>query len=342
LIIGDPGLGKSRILLSTSTILQRSTMVSGNFCTPAGLTISIVHDPSSGEYMTDAGALVLSDGGICCIDEFDKLEDHSIIFEIMESQQVTVAKGGIVCSVTSGSTILAAANPKNGYFDPEKTLSGNIGLDQGLIQRFDLIYTIRDDSTGKDDYNISKKILRENILGREEEKTDGHQMSKYDSVLLRKYIDYAKSTVHPVLNKRARAHLKSYYLEISHYAGVGIRSLESLIRLTEASAKLRLRSIASIEDAEHAIKIYSRGFVKEEKKEEIKKEIKKKSIYHHLNQLVDTKGSNVSKLDLISVIQQAGIDDGEKYLMELNEIGIVLKGKGGLYQIRCAGRGGLS
>lgn len=279
LIIGDPGLGKSRMLLSTCSILPKSSYVSGSFTTTAGLTVSLTHDPVSGEYMADAGALVVADNGICCLDEFDKIEDHAALFEAMEDQRVTVAKGGVICSVPTRSAIVAATNPKHGHFDRTKSVSENLRFDPALLSRFDLIFVLLDNLSEKESYEISGQILKRRQVVADSPLTELVDTLREDTLvqtlrskecvypmeILRKYIAYARASVFPALSRAAKDTVKEYYLGIRNRAGVTARDLESLVRLTEARAKMELRSIATRADAMFCIEVYKRVLISEEK-----------------------------------------------------------------------------
>lgn len=335
LIIGDPGLGKSKLLLNVCGVLPKSTYVSGNFCTSSGLTVSITHDPTTGEYMADAGALVVSDGGVCCIDEFDKIDDHTALFEAMEDQKVTVAKGGVCCSVSARSTVIAASNPRYGHFNTKKGVGENIKFDYGLLSRFDLVYILIDNLTEEENYKISNQILKRRITNVDEINSlvdnyrDEDVEVPYSKEMFKKYIEYARSSVNPVLSRSAKQKIKEYYLELRKDKGTSIRNLESLIRLTESFAKMELKGVASLNHAQQAINIYKKVFIKE------KEEDKKQDAESVLRTFTKEMGRKViSKDELVDVLRTVKKSKSEEEMIEaLNFKGVLIKNKDGRYNI---------
>ncbi|MEM1921204.1 MAG: minichromosome maintenance protein MCM [Desulfurococcaceae archaeon] len=261
LLVGDPGTAKSQLLQYTSRVAPRGLYTSGKGSTAAGLTASVLRDKTTGEYYLEAGALVLADGGVACIDEIDKMrdEDRTAIHEPLEQQTVSIAKAGIVARLNARASVLAAGNPKYGRYDLNEPVSKNIDLPPTILSRFDLIFIIQDIPN-----KVTDRLLARHILGVHMDSEKAKPL--IDINLLKKYISYARRYIQPKLTEEAKKLLEEFYVETrlaslsndqSKPSPIAItpRQLEALIRLTEAYAKIALKQKATIEDAEEAIRL---------------------------------------------------------------------------------------
>ena len=251
-LVGDPGTAKSEMLKFCSRIAPRGLYTSGRGSTAAGLTAAVVRD-KSGIMMLEAGAVVLGDQGLVCIDEFDKMkpEDRSALHEVMEQQSASIAKGGIVATLNARTSILAAANPMYGKYDPFKNITENVNLPIPLLTRFDLIFVVRDIPSKERDQSIARHIIELHTPKGIETR------SLIDVDILTKYLAYSKR-VNPALTKEAEEKILDYYMKMRNVESeemitVTPRQLEGLIRLTTARARLLMKDQAEAEDAERAI-----------------------------------------------------------------------------------------
>ena len=256
-LVGDPGTAKSEMLKYAAKIAPRGLYTSGRGTTAAGLTAAVIRD-KSGIMMLEAGAVVLGDQGLVCIDEFDKIkpEDRSSLHEVMEQQTCSVAKGGIVATLNARTSILSAANPMYGKYDVFKNITENVNLPIPLLTRFDLIYVIRDTPEREKDSRIAGHILE---IHRDVEHA-AHPAIEMD--LFRKYLAYAKQ-IEPKLTIEVINALRDYYMKMRNVDSEGMitvtpRQLEGLIRLATARARLLLQDNVKIEDAERAIYLVQR------------------------------------------------------------------------------------
>lgn len=280
LLVGDPGTAKSQLLRYIATLAPRGIYTSGKGTTAAGLTATAVKDEfGEGRWTLEAGALVLADKGVAAVDELDKMrdEDRSALHEAMEQQTVSIAKAGVMAMLRSRCALLGAANPKYGRFDRYESIAEQINLSPTLLSRFDLIFPLADEPDETLDTNIAEHILRAHYAGELAEHAKKFPSGKVteedvksametiqpeiESGLFRKYIAYAKR-IYPIMVDDAKQRLIEFYLGLRKQ-GVGIdspvpvtaRSLEALVRLAEASARVRLSDAVTEEDANRAIRI---------------------------------------------------------------------------------------
>uniref|UniRef100_A0A7N8Y2J0 DNA helicase MCM8 n=1 Tax=Mastacembelus armatus TaxID=205130 RepID=A0A7N8Y2J0_9TELE len=291
LMVGDPGLGKSQMLQAVCNVAPRGIYVCGNSTSTTGLTVSLSRDAGTGDYALEAGALVLADQGLCCIDEFDKLgNQQQALLEAMEQQTVSLAKAGIVSSLPARTSVIAAANPTGGHYNRGKTVSENLKMGSALLSRFDVVFLLLDIPDESHDRHLSEHVMANRAgRGRTSSAVVTRASSDFETsillehsdmplserlkipadetvdpiptCLLRKYISYARQYVHPSLSPEAAQILQDFYLSLrsqAHCANstpITTRQLESLIRLTEARARLELRETATKSDAEDVVDI---------------------------------------------------------------------------------------
>ncbi len=278
LLVGDPGTAKSQLLTYMSKLAPRSIYASGKASSAAGLTAAAVRDEfGEGRWTLEAGALVLADMGIACIDEIDKMEetDRSSMHQAMEQQEISVAKAGINATLKARCAILAAANPKLGRFDEFIPMHEQINMPPALLSRFDLIFSILDKPNRETDTALATHILRTHKAGEVSEnilrsKKSKHTKEERDSLMenvmpvftpefVRKYVAYAKRNIFPVMSDDASEVLKNYYVDFRSASEDSVpftpRQLEAFVRLAEASTRVRLSEEVTVEDAKRAISI---------------------------------------------------------------------------------------
>jgi replicative DNA helicase Mcm len=278
LLVGDPGTAKSQLLTYMSKLAPRSVYASGKASSAAGLTAAAIRDDfGEGQWTLEAGALVLADMGVACIDEIDKMndQDRSALHQAMEQQEISVAKAGINATLKSRCSVLAAANPKLGRFDEFLPMHEQINMPPALISRFDLIFSIIDKPNRKKDTELAIHILRTHRSGEMSQNIKKSLNSKYSNEeknvliknvmpifepeFLRKYVAYAKRNIYPVMTEDAVELIKNYYVDLRNQTEDSVtftpRQLEAFVRLAEASAKMRLSQEVSIEDAKRSIYI---------------------------------------------------------------------------------------
>lgn len=268
LLLGDPGTAKSQLLKFVEKCAPISIYTSGKGSSAAGLTASVQRDTSTREFYLEGGAMVLADGGVVCIDEFDKMrdEDRVAIHEAMEQQTISIAKAGITTILNARTSVLAAANPIFGRYDDLKSPGENIDFQTTILSRFDLIFIVRDNHDRNRDETIAKHVMGIHMGGQ------GVQEQVHAEIpveKMKRYISYAKSRCAPRMSAEAAEKLSSHFVSIRRQVAraeqdanqrssipITVRQLESLVRITESLAKIELAPIATEKHVDEAIRLF--------------------------------------------------------------------------------------
>merc|ERR1719228_919995 len=290
LLCGDPGTAKSQFLKYVQNIAPRAVFSTGQGASAVGLTAYVQRSPLTKEWTLEAGALVLADKGVCLIDEFDKMndQDRTSIHEAMEQQSISISKAGIVTSLQARCAVLAAANPIGGRYDASMTFSENVDLTEPILSRFDILCVVRDTVDPVADEHLARFVVAshmknhpratqadlDNMKRTEEALASSSNLAGVEKIpqeLLKKYIMYARQKYHPKLHQMDQEKVAKMYSELRRESmatgsiPITVRHIESMIRMSEAHARLHLRDYVNEDDVNMAIRIMLESFISTQK-----------------------------------------------------------------------------
>uniref|UniRef100_A0A060T2A2 DNA replication licensing factor MCM2 n=1 Tax=Blastobotrys adeninivorans TaxID=409370 RepID=A0A060T2A2_BLAAD len=283
LLLGDPGTAKSQLLKYAEKTAHRAVFATGQGASAVGLTASVRKDPITREWTLEGGALVLADKGTCLIDEFDKMndQDRTSIHEAMEQQSISISKAGIVTTLQARCAIIAAANPNGGRYNSTITFAQNVDLTEPILSRFDVLCVVRDTVRPEDDEMLAQFVVSSHMKNHPESaKLDDDALAADDGAerespipqeLLRRYIYYARTRRFPKLHEVDEDKISKVYAEMRRESlatgsfPITVRHLESIIRLSESFARMRLAEFVSKADVDRAIKVAVNSFVDAQK-----------------------------------------------------------------------------
>jgi len=310
LLLGDPGVAKSQFLKYTQATSSRAVYTTGKGASAVGLTAAVHKDPVTREFVLEGGALVLADRGVCLIDEFDKMneQDRVSIHEAMEQQSISISKAGIVTSLQARCSVIAAANPIGGRYDSSKTFSDNVELTDPILSRFDILCVVRDVIDPVLDERLARFVVQSHVSSHpkydKDDRTDAAmptmtELTREDDVepipqeLLKKYISYSKKEIRPRLNVADLPKIQRVYAELRKESvtregmPVAVRHIESIVRMSEARACMRLSQQVSVEDIDAAIGCMLQSFIGTQKQSVQKTLQKKFARYTHFHRDYD-------------------------------------------------------
>lgn len=288
LMCGDPGTAKSQFLKYVEKTAHRAVYTTGQGASAVGLTAYVQKSPITREWTLEAGALVLADKGVCIIDEFDKMndQDRTSIHEAMEQQSISISKAGIITSLQARCAVMAAANPIGGRYNSALTFSENVDLSEPILSRFDILCVVRDQVDSVQDELLARFVTESHIRNHPSNKSEDAPMDSSQSVmtipntfgvelipqeLLKKYIVYSKEKVHPRLNNMDQDKIAHMYADLRRESmrtgsiPITVRHIESIIRISEAHARIHLREYVNENDVNMAIRVAIESFIQTQK-----------------------------------------------------------------------------
>lgn len=272
LLLGDPGTAKSQLLKFVERVAPIAVYTSGKGSSAAGLTASVIRDPSTRNFMIEGGAMVLADGGVVCIDEFDKMreEDRVAIHEAMEQQTISIAKAGITTTLNSRCSVLAAANSIFGRWDDLKG-DENIDFMPTILSRFDMIFIVKDEHNEARDQTLARHVMNVHMNATHNAGNTNNQVDGEISLeVLKQFIKFSRSKCGPRLGEQAAEKLKSQYVlmragTVAHERDTGkrmsipitVRQLEAVVRISESLAKMRMQPFANDADVNESLRLFN-------------------------------------------------------------------------------------
>jgi DNA helicase MCM8 len=371
-IFGDPGLGKSQLLRAACASSPRGVYVSANSSSSCGLTVSLSRD-SSNETTFEAGAVVHGDGGVTCIDEIDKgASEHKALLEVMEQESLSIAKAGMIFSLPVKTTIIAAGNPMGGRFNSGRSITDNLNLSAALLSRFDFVFVLADESSAKAEEHVAGRVfeMHSRVGDRLHQRPDavdrhidgsvtpGVTVSRDDLV---SFLQFARSRCRPLLTTEAKAVLKAAYLDMRRAFDGGAatldlpvttRQLQSLVRASEARAKVELCDVVTATHARFAVELMSRSRDSRDASGRSpvglaapavtgagrgKKLSLRDQVAQQLRTIMAATGRDViARTEIVDACVALGCRNPEAMLQQMSDYGIVLQQSGGKYRLKAA------